>query len=1029
MKPKAKSVGQRGASKTLAAVKEDTSSAPHDVTLNLGGFNADLQLRATTAHGELMDMEIYSNGAHLPAEQIQVIDEDDKSGDQSCSYIAPFDIKACRTALAFNGRYDSGFNVLRLDNSVQMSEAPVRESSVDQFRRFHLTGDLNTLIMESKWWVQLDASANLDDPHLMKLIDGGQMISAEEPRLGLVFQMHDDKDDADKCKQWLRICRQVTLRVIRAPKVHTWALRLTLRETVAQDFAVLGRSPLQFICEIATFTMILERKLGKQTPAQISAALTEHQKQGVLKISDLNLHAKSENSVEQALAVWRRGLQIGSVMQSCIAAESKGGSFWTELAKIHKFTLAASQHSPEFVSFCFDYVNLLYSCGDDSLKGLGVREIPDLVKKLKVKYDLKLFLNGGWLDKRGTTPPNKKLLRAVTVDINQFAAKCFSVRAPGKDGRSSVVDLTWQSVFDEVAEAIFTCWDLVYTSKRDELLDGSSGASPEELFADGGALHIFQETISELEDDDGEDESTDKKKKSDANAETSQEDADGDGEPAKPDAKKQKINDLTDNPLEALALVHVTPVPGKAMTTEQEKELRGHYAQAWQRKSKYIKFFEEKSTAGLLAAEMLKCVHVFGQDPMTPKADKNGFVPYLGLHLHSWQMGESITHPHNRRNSFQPTRHEKIIHASLITLGVKDELPSNAMFILPDAMKPGNRPLLLAPFHANVDQEAQRKKSLPRGEKHVVVVYDPAQLEERMGAVRGVNHCPYETNIHVTASAISVPIVEREYLLGDNRWNILQVARFTEWTDSWHLSFADKKKLYGNNRRDMDVVVRSVDDKRVRNNDDREPVGYNLQDEFYYHTLISDNNLDKFCSFSPLAGDAAVVCGELGIPFAGMVLSAFHKDALDAHCVHQLFRSMATEGNAIYEPALAKLLGTSLKVKMNLKTNDDSGTDVTPSKKARKAAPASPAGAAAKATPKATPKAAGKAAAAKAAAAKAEPPTKDALVDLINNLKATEKQGKAATAPADDHEDEDEDEEEDEDSEEEEDEVDDEEDV
>ena len=49
----------------------------------------------------------------------------------------------------------------------------------------------------------------------------------------------------------------------------------------------------------------------------------------------------------------------------------------------------------------------------------------------------------------------------------------------------------------------------------------------------------------------------------------------------------------------------------------------------------------------------------------------------------------------------------------------------------------------------------------------------------------------------------------------------MQTVQLVEWQDSWRLSFADKKKLYGTNRNDCEVVVKAADDKRVRSNDDR----------------------------------------------------------------------------------------------------------------------------------------------------------------------------------------------------------------
>ena len=371
------------------------------------------------------------------------------------------------------------------------------------------------------------------------------------------------------------------------------------------------------------------------------------------------------------------------------------------------------------------------------------------------------------------------------------------------------------------------------------------------------------------------------------------------------DQQTGNLDDFTDDPIKALKLVHVV-VP-TAQTDENSVELRRFFDEALQRRCKFCKVFIEKSSEGACAAEMLKCTHVF-QVGYVPQPNKDGFAPYTAVTYHPWKMGESITQPWNRRHHYQPDRFRKLTRAIMIAFAVKTELPNHVLFALHDGMKPGNKISMLSAFDAPDPQAYHKRKPLPRVDKTTVVMFDPAQLEERLGTVRGVNHVNFEFINFVTASAISVPIKTRKWLQGDNKWNVMQVVQMTEWKDAWHLTMQDKKKLVVGNRVDVNVVVKDTGDKRTRALTDREPVFYHSHNMFFHHTFDDDNNVERKCDLSMGEGESGVVAAERGMPWCGMALSASHQQFVEKHMTHMIFKLMATEGSLIYEPALAKIL-------------------------------------------------------------------------------------------------------------------------
>ena len=446
-KPKAKAgsktavVNVRGPAKALASVSTAADSPRSQPVAVLGGYNADLIVKAQKAFEEVLQVDTFARGALLPAEDIKVVEE---GSGENCSYITPFVLMQCRTALRHNGKYDCGFNLLKLKKLVQSTSrgGPVRQESVDAFERFHLSEDPRTLTLEHKLWCRVDTSVDLDKI-TMKQIADLDIVSPEEPRFALAFKMHKDREDIEKATGWVRVARQTTVRFIYFPLASLWSLQTTLRETVAQDFVVMARTPLQFVFEVAVFVEELERRFGKQSPAQVHMAMFKAQKEGTLKCSDLNSHVKTENSINDSLIVWRRALSQPEILTSCMNAENKGNSFWTDLGKLFKTTQRCSDDGmdKEFVVFCFKLINHMHSI-DAISSSLGVRDIPDLVKRMHLKYKIKNMLRGSWLDCKPMSPENKALIRRATDDVNTWISKCGS-----NPGVNEKIDLTWQSVF------------------------------------------------------------------------------------------------------------------------------------------------------------------------------------------------------------------------------------------------------------------------------------------------------------------------------------------------------------------------------------------------------------------------------------------------------------------------------------------------------------------------------------------------------------------------------------------------------
>ena len=153
----------RGTAKALAPVNQNAESLRSAPVRVLGGYNSDIVLKAQQTLDEILQVETFALGAQLPADEIKVVEE---GGGESCSYIPPFELPTCTIALKYNGKYDCGFNILKLKKLVLSTSrgVPVRQDSIDAFERFHLAGDPRTLTLEHKLWCRVDTSVDIKGP-------------------------------------------------------------------------------------------------------------------------------------------------------------------------------------------------------------------------------------------------------------------------------------------------------------------------------------------------------------------------------------------------------------------------------------------------------------------------------------------------------------------------------------------------------------------------------------------------------------------------------------------------------------------------------------------------------------------------------------------------------------------------------------------------------------------------------------------------------------------------------------------------
>ena len=116
--------------------------------------------------------------------------------------------------------------------------------------------------------------------------------------------------------------RQAMVRAMTFVQAKLSGLTMTLREAVAQDYAICARTPVHLVLEVGIFTEALARRSGKPIAFDIAKAMADQQTQGLLKVFHLNTQVKFGNSMQQPFSIQRRALSLPLVLLSCMAADN-----------------------------------------------------------------------------------------------------------------------------------------------------------------------------------------------------------------------------------------------------------------------------------------------------------------------------------------------------------------------------------------------------------------------------------------------------------------------------------------------------------------------------------------------------------------------------------------------------------------------------------------------------------------------------------------------------------------------------------
>ena len=284
---------------------------------------------------------------------------------------------------------------------------------------------------------------------------------------------------------------------------------------------------------------------------------------------------------------------------------------------------------------------------------------------------------------------------------------------------------------------------------------------------------------------------------------------------------------------------------------------------------------------------------------------------HLGVLYDCKLAGQASARPHLRIVPFRDAQSQRTIRAAL-ALGDGKSIPTGHIYFLMDGHVHGNEARMLKCF------QTASGKAIP---KHKQTIYSTTTQKSESGRkdkVRGTASVSQVEFIHmVTKDVLAVPDIKRLHQEDSTQGDLIGPYDVPSKTDPtvWKVKHKAKTTLYGAGigqcgGQAMSGVQVDANDKGPAGTD-TVPFTYFGRNPKQYAELGHSYCVDSWLDLTGNDGTLAAVCVKQGKAYCGVCFTQEHKDGLQEHIINQIFRSFQTNGDPLYQPELATLLGQS----------------------------------------------------------------------------------------------------------------------
>ena len=684
-------------------------------------------------------------------------------------------------------------------------------------------------------------------------------------------------------EQWLRVARTTTMvyELVDSEEGLYWRA-FNLRENIAEDFATMARTCMQWIYTIVNFKALQEKISGQTLSA---AKVSEFYQQNACLASDSE--ARSKDFIDKALTVWNSFMTTPEALELLNWAEATygiNGPFNT-ISSLHSLTSRAKGKKDKvwLLSYIIDFVRMGYVEKNElSARALaGTKSNPrgyaDLImwKKGFKDYLLKDFL------REHKFPPSFQ--ENALKHLGDHTAFRASVMA--YPDHTKAVDSSWLASAGKSGNLfVQLVTDTVYSKELDGVLKTAhkNRKSPAEALTYLALKELADNIDAELV------------------KETSKEAVvQGDNAGSAPAGASGSSTSVEAGMATAIASI---PLP------EEKEQYWRDYAERIVRT--YVCLIPELPTEVQLAAAITDKLKSFGNLEGVPGRE------YCAVMFNTRGAAESITKPHVRVAPVRKERITKLLSSFLKSRGSEDGilLPGD-MAIFFDGGKHGNKTKF-----SSMLKDSRGKKTWQSCKTHAIM-YGEDSLKLRRSRVRGVGTLKHIEHVQVfTSGPLDLPERRRKHYPGSNKSDGLAFVHLTPWDRLWCLEFEHKKSLYGRQRvavggstpgeeedgedgedeaedgpEEIPPNIGTSGSQTTRDAANMEPVCYQSLPQQLFEEIKHSLCLKLLVDLSPSDGENAKAWLDGHSPYIGITFNDTHTELLYANLVHHVLLQLGNE--------------------------------------------------------------------------------------------------------------------------------------
>ena len=217
----------------------------------------------------------------------------------------------------------------------------------------------------------------------------------------------------------------------------------------------------------------------------------------------------------------------------------------------------------------------------------------------------------------------------------------------------------------------------------------------------------------------------------------------------------------------------------------------------------------------------------------------------------------------------------------------------------------------------STDGEGSAKaKPMAKHVKRLHLVYMEDSFRERLGCARGGFNLMEDIAV-ITGRPTEYPETNRDMFnafSNTTKGNVVGGMAWHPWAKSWQAPVATKRLIFGAaNRIDVGGPTLEGTKRDPPTPTGVEPVFYHSLQPEYSTFLLSEFPVSAGIDLSPGEGHLAVAFIKAKKPYTGVCFTEKHKDMLADRIASLIFACKLNEGDPIYDPNLADLLGKKKK--------------------------------------------------------------------------------------------------------------------